>query len=313
MNKFDRVFSILILLQTKTKVKASTIAERFDVSLRTVYRDISTLKNAGVPIIGDPGIGYTMMEGYRLPPMMFNEGEAAALLTAEKFMGQLTDKDTQNYYTNAMVKIRAILRSTEKQTLEILDDAITIADMNRIHKSYLQDLFGSLKTKKIVRIHYQKADGTSSQRRLELIGCYNSFNNWYVVAFCLLKQDYRTFKMNRITHLEVLEESFDSIHISLQQYLDKKEASWKEQQQLKSITVVFEKQFIEHAERRKYYFGFVNQITKGNLVEMNFLNSSIEIMARWLLQFGNKATILAPLALQERLQELAKELYEHYQ
>jgi predicted DNA-binding transcriptional regulator YafY len=95
MNKFDRVISTLILLQTKKIIKASNISERFGISLRTVYRDISTLKNAGIPIIGDPGIGYSIMDGYRLPPIMFNEGEALALLTAEKFIGKITDKTTQ--------------------------------------------------------------------------------------------------------------------------------------------------------------------------------------------------------------------------
>lgn len=313
MNKFDRVFTTLILMQTKKRMKASMIAERFDISLRTVYRDIATLKNAGIPIIGDPGIGYTIMDGYKLPPMMFNEEEAAALLTAEKFMGQLTDKETQAYYSSAMVKIRAILRSTEKQTLEVLEDAISIANTAPIHKSYLQDLFTSLKNKQLVIIHYQKADGSASQRKIELIGCYSSYNNWYIVAFCLLKQDYRTFKMNRIVDLQILEEYFDKNHISLQDYLDEKEASWKADERLQHITVAFEEQFVEHAERRKYYFGFIDQKIKGDKIEMTFLNDSIEIVARWLLQFGSKASVIAPLVLRERLQELSKELYEHYQ
>ena len=121
MNKFDRVISTLVLLQTKKIMKASTISERFDISLRTVYRDINTLKTAGIPIIGDPGIGYSIMDGYRLPPIMFTEAEVASLLTAEKFIGKITDKDTQVYYSSAMTKIKAILRSSEKQSLAVLD------------------------------------------------------------------------------------------------------------------------------------------------------------------------------------------------
>jgi len=199
MNKFDRVISTLVLLQTRKVIKAMTISERFDISLRTVYRDIRTLKNAGIPIIGDPGIGYSIMDGYRMPPIMFNEGEAAALLTAEKFIAKLKDQDTQDYYSSAMMKIKAILRSSEKQSLAVLDDSIAISDDNKWeNKTYLQDIFKGIAAQRILNIDYQKADGSSSQRKLEPIGCYHQFNNWYLVAFCQLQNDYRTFKINRI-------------------------------------------------------------------------------------------------------------------
>jgi predicted DNA-binding transcriptional regulator YafY len=313
MNKFDRVFSTLILLQSKKLLKARTIAERFEISLRTVYRDINTLKNAGIPIIGDPGIGYSIMEGYRLPPIMFSKGEAAALITAEKFMGKVTDKETQAYYSNAMVKIKAILRNTEKQTVEVLDNAIAISDKTTTHKTYLQDLFACLAAKQVLQIQYQKADGTTSNRNLEPIGCYNSYNNWYLVAFCQLKKAYRTFKMNRIVHLQILEEYFQTKHISLPDYMQQQSTSWKKDHQLQTIEIEFKHRFIEHAERRKYYFGFVKESKTANATQMTFLNSSIEIFARWLLQFGNQATVISPVLLRDRLKELSTQLYEHYQ
>ncbi len=314
MNKFDRVIATLVLLQTKKTLKATTIAERFEISLRTVYRDISTLKNAGIPIIGDPGIGYSMMDGYRLPPIMFNEAEAAALLTAEKFIGKLTDQATQVAYSNAMMKIKAILRSSEKQSLEVLEDSIVISDKNSWqNKPHLQDLFKSIAAKKLVAIEYQKADDTSSQRSLEPIGCYHQANQWYLVAFCQLKKDYRTFKLNRIANLRLLEENFETVHINLQKYIDGQKDTWKEQQQFYSIEIAFQASYLKFAEGRKYYFGFVEQRVEGDAVHMKFLNSSLEVIARWLLQFGDQATVLAPTALKERLRTLATELYAHYQ
>jgi predicted DNA-binding transcriptional regulator YafY len=78
MNKFDRITAILIHLQSKRLVTAQELSDRFEVSLRTIYRDIETLLNAGVPIIGEVGVGYSMMEGYRLPPIMFTQEEAIA-------------------------------------------------------------------------------------------------------------------------------------------------------------------------------------------------------------------------------------------
>lgn len=314
MNKFDRVISTLVLLQTKKIITATTISERFDISLRTVYRDISTLKNAGIPIIGDPGIGYSVMDGYRIPPIMFNEGEATALLTAEKFIGKITDQDTQAYYSSAMMKIKAILRSSEKQSLEVLDNSIVISDKNSWkNKTHLQEVFKSIPSKNILAIQYQKADGTTSERRLEPIGCYHQSNNWYLVAFCQLKKAYRTFKLNRIVKLQVLEQHFETKHISLQNYIDRQGDKWKEQRQFYTIEIAFNQDFVKFAEGRKYYFGFVEQKKVQDTVHMKFLNSSIEVIARWLLQFGDQAKVIAPPELKNRLKTLATQIYKHYQ
>src|SRR6195952_2114515 len=105
MNRINRVSAILIQLQSRRVVKASDIAARFNISLRTVYRDVKTLEEAGVPIIGEAGVGYSIMDGYRLPPVMFTKEEATAFLTAEKFVEQLTDNETSAYYQSAMYKV----------------------------------------------------------------------------------------------------------------------------------------------------------------------------------------------------------------
>ena len=314
MNKFDRVFSTLILLQTRKVIKAKAISERFGISLRTVYRDISTLKNAGIPIIGDPGIGYSIVDGYRLPPVMFNEGEAAALLTAEKFIGRVTDKETQAYYSQAMIKIKAILRSSEKQVLEVLDNAIAITNRSSWeNKAYLQDLFRSLASRRIIEIEYQKIDGARSERKLEPIGCYLHVNNWYLVAFCQLKKAYRTFKVNRIVSLRVLDHEYDNRHISLQKYIEQQDESWKNEHQFHTIEIAFNPSLLKYAESRKYYFGFISQTRVNEVVHMTFLNSSLELFARWLLQFGDQASVITPSALNDRLKVLAAQLYQHYQ
>lgn len=313
MNKFDRVISILVLLQTKNLIKASTIAERFDISLRTVYRDISTLKKAGIPIIGDPGIGYSMMEGYRIPPIMFNEWEASALLTAEKVIGKLTDKETEAHYSSAMMKIKSILRSTEKQSLAVLDDSILISE-NKTgeNRTFLQEIFNSITNKQILKINYQKADGSSSKRSLEPIGCYHKFNNWYLVAYCQKQKDYRTFKLKRIKSCDVSPVIFDTKHINLQKYMDQQNDNWKAEQEFYSIEIAFNLSYVKFAEGRKYYFGFVDQTVKDEQVYMKFLNTSIEVIARWLLQFGDQAIVISPPVLKERMKVLAKQLYANY-
>tara|TARA_R110002073_G_C9461371_1_gene578752 strand:+ start:1636 stop:1941 length:306 start_codon:yes stop_codon:yes gene_type:complete len=92
VNRFDRIVSILVQLQSKRIVKAQELADRFEVSLRTIYRDIRTLEASGVPIISEAGVGYSIMEGYRLPPVMFTREEAGSFVAAEKLMQKFVDK-----------------------------------------------------------------------------------------------------------------------------------------------------------------------------------------------------------------------------
>src|SRR6185312_10720614 len=126
MNRIDRLTAILIQLQSRRVVKAQDIAERFSISLRTVYRDIRTLEEAGIPLLGEAGVGYSIMDGYRLPPVMFTKEEATAFLTAEKLIEKLTDNTTGEHYRSAMYKIKSVLRSAEKDYLENLDANIHV-------------------------------------------------------------------------------------------------------------------------------------------------------------------------------------------
>ena len=126
LNRLDRISALLVQLQSRPVVKASEMAERFEVSLRTIYRDIRTLSEAGVPICGNSGVGYSLVEGYKLPSLMFTKEEAMAFLTAEKMLEKLTDTQNSNYFRQGMDKIRAALKAVDKEYLYEMDDAITV-------------------------------------------------------------------------------------------------------------------------------------------------------------------------------------------
>ena len=98
MNRIDRLHAILTHLQSKKKVTAQEMADRFNISLRTVYRDVKALDESGVPVIGEAGSGYTIMEGYRLPPVMFTQEEASALLLGAKLAEQFTDGSVKRHF-----------------------------------------------------------------------------------------------------------------------------------------------------------------------------------------------------------------------
>src|ERR1700752_4537968 len=126
MNRIDRLAAILIQLQSRRLVKAQDIADKFSISLRTVYRDVRALEEAGVPVIGEAGAGYKLMEGYKLPPVMFNQDEASALLTGAKLVQSKTDAGIWKHYTSALDKIKAVLRISEKDHIEEIDEHVAV-------------------------------------------------------------------------------------------------------------------------------------------------------------------------------------------
>ena len=128
MNRIDRISAILIQLQSHSLVKAQQISERFNISIRTVYRDIRTLEEAGIPIIGNPGIGYSLAEGFKLSPLMFTQKEALSFLIAEKLVHELTDSNSNEHYKSGIEKIRSVMRFADKNMLETMEKCMSVLD-----------------------------------------------------------------------------------------------------------------------------------------------------------------------------------------
>ena len=126
MKKFDRVTSILLHLQTRKVVRAQDLAEMFNVTERTIYRDIRSLETAGVPISAEPGVGYFLEKSYHLPPVMFSRDEAAALLIGSKIINNRVDAVTRSEFQQAMNKVRSVLDNGDRRYLDIIDDDIVV-------------------------------------------------------------------------------------------------------------------------------------------------------------------------------------------
>ena len=314
MNRIDRVTAILIQLQSKRVVKAQEIADRFTISLRTVYRDIKTLEEAGIPIIGEAGIGYSIMEGYRLPPVMFTKEEATAFLTAEKLVEKLTDNSTRETYGAAMFKIKSVLRLTERDHMENMDKYIEVIESPYLsnHKNetaYLQHILRAIGEKAILNIDYfAEHSQEKSNRNIEPIGIFFMSRYWYLIAWCTLRKDYRTFRVDHIKYLSVTAIHFEKDHPSLQSFLNKV----SKEKELYTIIILVEKEIIKYLGEQKFYNGFVSQKEVDGKIEMTFLTASLEGFARWYLLFGQWAEILAPKELpaliRKNLDALAKKL-----
>jgi predicted DNA-binding transcriptional regulator YafY len=312
MNRIERLTAILIQLQSKRIVKAQEIADRFEISLRTVYRDVRALEESGVPIIGEAGVGYSIMEGYRLPPVMFTKEEATTFLMAEKIMEKYADLQSFQKYQSALFKIKSVLRSSEKRFLEEIDTNLLVLKNNfqapdLPNQQGIQHFLDAIIEKRVIQIAYKKEyEQEGLPRMIEPVGIYLQNNLWYCIAFCRLRNDYRNFRIDRIMRIDFTNLLFSNNHPTLAQYLEK----IAHDQELQTIVIWIEKQYARYLGTRKYYFGFVSEEDKGDKVEMTFLTASIEGFARWFITLAGFAKIIKPDFIKERVKKLATEVAE---
>jgi predicted DNA-binding transcriptional regulator YafY len=310
MNRIDRLAAIVIQLQSKRLVKAQDIADKFSISLRTVYRDIHALEEAGVPVIGEAGIGYRLLEGYKLPPVMFSQDEASAMLTASKLMQSMSDENSSKHYISALDKIRAVLRLADKDHLEGIDDHIAVVSHSSfVHKKpselHLQKILKAIAAATIVDIEYTSIEGNEPlQRKAEPIGIYYQGSHWYLIAFCLLRNDYRNFRTDRINKLVVTNEKIRQVHPPLQSFLNQLSA----QRPVQKVVIDVQKDVVKHFGDQKYYNGFVKEENMGDYIRMTFLSCSLTGFARWFMLFGDRAKIVEPMKLNEVVAEIAENI-----
>ncbi|CAI9685560.1 YafY family transcriptional regulator [Elizabethkingia anophelis] len=223
IKRLSRLAAILTILQTKRLLTASELANKFSVSKRTVYRDIKALEQAGVPILTEDGKGYSLMEGYRIPPVMFTESEANALVTAEQLILKNKDASFVKEYSEAINKIKSVLRNKTKDKANLLSDRTVFrqnADNNRT-SNYLSTLQLALTNFNLVRIKYHSPDtNETTERTIEPFAIYSTQENWLLIAFCLLRRDFRAFRLDRIQSLTTLNEQFEPHKMTLQEYFE---------------------------------------------------------------------------------------------
>lgn len=305
MNRIDRVSAILIQLQSKKIVKAQEIADRFSISLRTVYRDIKALSASGVPVGGEAGVGYSIMEGYRLPPVMFTKEEAIAFLTAEKMVEKLTDTSSKQHYQSAMFKIRSVLRYTEKDMLENMEERIEVLTnpylpVKENKGLHLQTILQSIAGKEVLDIGYF-ANHTQeySNRNVEPVGIFYQGSYWYMIAYCMLRKDYRHFRTDRISYINNTGKYYKKEHPSLKTFLSK----MAKEQEMHTIVIRVEKQVLRYFGEQKYYNGFVSEKEVEGKMEMTFVTASLMGFAKFFLLFGEYADIISPVSLKDMIKK----------
>lgn len=212
LKKLDRVTAILTQLQSKPVVRAQDLAEKFDVSIRTIYRDVKTLENAGIPIVGEAGNGYSLMDGYKLPPIMFTKEEVLSFITAEKLMQKFSHQSLGNHYQAAMEKVRSVLRYSDKNLIQNIEKQIDVFSAHSSPgdslKNVIPIILESIAEKTQLNIEYQTVDGRVTNRTIEAVGIFFEFNFWYIMAYCILRKDFRQFRVDRILQISKTQTPF---------------------------------------------------------------------------------------------------------
>lgn len=220
--RLPRLTALLTCLQTKRLSTATELAEKFEVSVRTIYRDIRALEAAGIPIFTEEGKGYSLVEGYRLPPVSFTESQANALITAEQLVLRNKDASFVKEYTEAITKIKAVLKDNTKDKANLLSKRIAIRNNmeNSSTSNNLSVVQLALTGFKLVEICYRDEQAEETIRVLEPFALYSTQENWILIAFCRLRGDYRTFRLDRILNLRTLNETFEPHKMSLAEYFE---------------------------------------------------------------------------------------------
>ncbi|UPT65869.1 MAG: YafY family transcriptional regulator [Sphingobacteriales bacterium JAD_PAG50586_3] len=229
MNRIDRLFGILILLQSRKYVTAEKIAEKFEISVRTVYRDIRALSDLGVPVSFEPPFGYFIVNGHFMPPVSFTTEEANALLLMEPMVGYFADKSIDTHYRNALNKVKNVLKNSQKEKAEELSANIKIQTPQRFvsDMAHLADIQNAIAGKTILNIDYKDFKNEISKRQVEPIGLIFYAFAWHLIGWCHLRRAYRDFKVIRIAKLQSTTEAFTfTQHMPLTDYMKELPVDW---------------------------------------------------------------------------------------
>jgi predicted DNA-binding transcriptional regulator YafY len=313
VNRIDRLLATILLLQSQRVTKAEEVAEHFEISLRTVYRDIAALSEAGVPIIAEAGVGYSLLKGYFMPPVMFSAEEASALFMGGELVEHLTDPSLQAQMQSALQKIRSVLPRDRQDHLDRLkgSTALLIAPRRQGEESQavLTRIQSALAQRRVLKLEYRtRGEEEATPREVEPLGLIYYSGHWHLIAYCRLREDMRDFRTDRIANLEMSHESFSPREgFSARDYLD----SRCERADTVEVKLKFTGQAIDRA-RRFWFAGMAEEQKTSDGLIMTFPAGGLEWIAGWLLSFGPQVEVIAPTALRTLVIERAMSLARHH-
>ncbi|MEW6704914.1 MAG: YafY family protein [Pseudomonadota bacterium] len=208
MRRADRLFQLVQLIRGRRLSTADFLAQRLEVSVRTVYRDVADLQAQGVPIEGEAGVGYRMRAGFDLPPLMFTTEEAQALVASVRLAQPRLDEALAMQAEAALGKILGVLPGVARAAAEGLALYAPPVGMDPAARARLEPLRRAAEARRLVWLRYRDLKEALSERRVRPLGCFYWSDVWTLAGWCEVRQDFRNFRVDRILELQVLDERF---------------------------------------------------------------------------------------------------------
>lgn len=203
MRRADRLFQIIQLIRGRRLTTATFLAKRLEVSERTVYRDVADLQHQGVPIEGEAGVGYRLGAGFDLPPLMFSEAEAKALVAAARLAQTWLDPALAREAEQALGKILSVLSKPVRAAAESMALYAPAFTLEPQTQQRLQVLREAVQAREMLDIHYRDEANKSSARSVRPLGCFFWGKVWTLAAWCETRKAFRSFRIDRIDELKM--------------------------------------------------------------------------------------------------------------
>lgn len=205
MRRADRLFQITQILRNKRLVTAKQLAERLEVSERTIYRDMQDLSLSGVPIESEAGIGYMLRHSLDIPPIMFNPDELEAILLGVKMIKAWSGNELAQSAESALDKIEGVLPPELKQAIHSSKLFVPNFVIPQQHQNNFELLRKAINQNTTINIEYRKLNGEKSSRTIGPLGLYYWGKVWTLVAWCELRNAFRVFRVDRILKIALLD------------------------------------------------------------------------------------------------------------
>jgi predicted DNA-binding transcriptional regulator YafY len=208
MRRADRLFAIVQALRGRRLTTAKQLADRLNVSERTIYRDIQDLSLSGVPILGEAGVGYVLKKGFDLPPLMFDYDEVEALLIGARMVGAWGSTPLANSAERAMEKIAAVLPESRRMAMDATQIYAPNFHVNQEIGQRFESLRHAIRSRQFATIRYESEDKKQTGRRIRPLALHFWGERWTLAAWCELRKDFRAFRLDRMSELNVSENTF---------------------------------------------------------------------------------------------------------
>jgi predicted DNA-binding transcriptional regulator YafY len=314
MNKTDRLLAIVLELQRTGRQRAEDLADTFETSKRTIYRDILALCEAGVPIVSTPGQGYALMKGYFLPPLSFTSEEATMLLLGSDFMAHNFDAQYRKAAEEASRKIEGVLPEKLRADVHYLQSNIRFIGAGLTYNPKEQETLRQLRRAILDRItvrfcyharHSSDGPSAATTRSADPYGLAYFLNNWHLVAYCHTRQGIRHFRLDRMEDLELLSTTFE-------RRADFQMGGNQEGRERNLVVrALFDREITRWVhESRSYYVTSEEETDEGLLVTLRIRHESE--VTQWFLGWGSHVRVLEPTSLRQRLAEEARLMLQNY-